>query len=67
MKKDYGIIFRFEYYVCMIDFFVCVGLFKEVYEVMIEMFFEFIFVFWRLVLNGCRIWGDFEMGVYVVD
>uniref|UniRef100_A0A803N3J8 Pentatricopeptide repeat-containing protein n=2 Tax=Chenopodium quinoa TaxID=63459 RepID=A0A803N3J8_CHEQI len=67
MEKYYGIIPRPEHYSCLTDLFARAGLFKEALQLVMEMPFEPSPVFWQSILNGCRIWGHSELGLYAAD
>ncbi|XP_052173758.1 pentatricopeptide repeat-containing protein At4g02750-like [Diospyros lotus] len=67
MEMDYGISPGPEHYANMVDLFARAGLLGEAYEIIREMPFEPTPVFWRALLNGCRIWGNLNLGLYVAD
>ncbi|KAF8397703.1 hypothetical protein HHK36_016625 [Tetracentron sinense] len=67
MRMDYGIPQGPEHYACVVDLLARAGLLKEAFEVIMEMPFEIVPIFWRTLLNGCRIWRDFELGVYAAN
>ncbi|XP_019106113.1 pentatricopeptide repeat-containing protein At4g02750 [Beta vulgaris subsp. vulgaris] len=64
MEKDYGIIPGPEHYACLTDLFARAGLLEDAYQVVMEMPFEPAIVFWRSIMNGCRIWRRYELGAY---
>ncbi|CAK9172803.1 unnamed protein product [Ilex paraguariensis] len=67
MEMDYGISPGPEHFAIMVDLLARAGLLKEAYEIIVQMPFEPTTVFWRTLLNGCRIYGDLELGVCVAD
>ncbi|KAL2933249.1 hypothetical protein RDABS01_016368, partial [Bienertia sinuspersici] len=67
MEKAYGIVPGPEHYACLTDLFARAGLFEEAYQLVADMPYEPTPVFWRSILNGCRIWRRFELGLYAAD
>ncbi|KAG8376556.1 hypothetical protein BUALT_Bualt09G0075700 [Buddleja alternifolia] len=67
MKRDYGISPGREHFSTMVDLYARAGHIQEAYTVILEMPFEPTTIFWRTLLNGCRIWGDFELGVCAAE
>ncbi|XP_043707012.1 pentatricopeptide repeat-containing protein At4g02750-like [Telopea speciosissima] len=67
MKSDYGISPKLEHYACMVDVFARAGLLKEAFQIIMKMPFQPTTIFWKILLNGCRVWGYLKLGVYVVD
>ncbi|KAK3008363.1 hypothetical protein RJ639_014891 [Escallonia herrerae] len=67
METDYGISPGPEHFASMVDLFARSGLLKQAYEVIVQMPFEVTPIFWRTLLNGCRIWGDLELGINAAD
>ncbi|XP_057983352.1 pentatricopeptide repeat-containing protein At4g02750-like [Malania oleifera] len=67
MEKDYGIPPGPEHYACLVDLLARSGSLKEATDVILEMPFEPTPIFWRTLLNGCKIWGDLELGVYAAS
>ncbi|GMH09804.1 hypothetical protein Nepgr_011645 [Nepenthes gracilis] len=67
MVNDYGILPGPEHYACMVDLLARAGKLEEAYRIIVTMPFEATPVFWRALLNGCRIWGDMDLGAYAAD
>ncbi|KAL0338445.1 UNVERIFIED_CONTAM: Pentatricopeptide repeat-containing protein [Sesamum angustifolium] len=67
MKMDYGISPGPEHFSAMVDLYARAGELKEAYEVILELPFKPTTIFWRTLLNGCRIWGNTELGVCVAE
>ncbi|KAL2509436.1 Pentatricopeptide repeat-containing protein [Forsythia ovata] len=67
MGVDYGISPEPVHFACMVDLFARAGKLKEAYEFIEKMPFVPKPIIWRTLLNGCRIWGDLELGVYAAD
>ncbi|XP_057549353.1 pentatricopeptide repeat-containing protein At4g02750-like [Amaranthus tricolor] len=67
MTNDYGIFPGCEHYACLTDLFARAGLLKKAHKVVMEMPFKPTPVFWRSILNGCRIWKCPELGVYAAN
>lgn len=64
MNEEYGVTPGVEHYACMVDLLARAGCTKEAVKMMEDMPFEPVGVFWRSILNGCRIAGDLELGLY---
>ncbi|KAL0347187.1 UNVERIFIED_CONTAM: Pentatricopeptide repeat-containing protein [Sesamum calycinum] len=67
MKMDYGISPGPEHFSAMVDLYARAGELKEAYEVILELPFKPTTIFWRTLLNGCRIWGNTELGVCAAE
>ncbi|KAL6987396.1 hypothetical protein U1Q18_013143 [Sarracenia purpurea var. burkii] len=67
METNYRISPGPEHYASMVDLFARAGLLKEAFDFVTQMPFEPTPVFWRTLLNGCRILGNSELGSYVAD
>ncbi|RVW80195.1 Pentatricopeptide repeat-containing protein, chloroplastic [Vitis vinifera] len=67
MESNYGISPGPEHYACMVDLLSRAGFLKEAHKLIKEMPFEPTCIFWRTLLNGCRIWGDLELGFYAAN
>ncbi|XP_042509737.1 pentatricopeptide repeat-containing protein At4g02750-like [Macadamia integrifolia] len=67
MKLDYGISPKLEHYACMADVFARAGLLKEAFQIIMKMPFQPTTIFWRILLNGCRVWGYLKLGVHAAD
>ncbi|KAF5199980.1 Pentatricopeptide repeat-containing protein [Thalictrum thalictroides] len=67
MQIDYGIPPGPEHYMCMVDVLARAGSLKEALDMIHKMPFEPGAIFWRTLLNGCRIWRDFELGEFAAD
>ncbi|XP_059667639.1 pentatricopeptide repeat-containing protein At4g02750-like [Cornus florida] len=67
MKMDYGIHPGPEHYASMVDLFARAGLLKEAYDSIMQMPNEITLIFWRTLLNGCRVWGELELGLHAAD
>lgn len=67
MELDHGISPEPKHYACMVDILARAGFLKEAFEMILKMPFEPIAIFWRTLLNGCRIWRDLKLGVYAAD
>ncbi|XP_073044381.1 pentatricopeptide repeat-containing protein At2g13600-like [Primulina eburnea] len=67
MKMDSGIFPGPEHFSTMVDMYARAGKLKEAYTVIMELPFEPTSIFWRALLNGCRIWGDFKLGVFAAE
>lgn len=67
MESNYGISPGPEHYACMVDLLSRAGFLKEAHKLIKEMPFEPTCIFWRTLLNGCRIWGDLELGLYTAN
>ncbi|XP_073135402.1 pentatricopeptide repeat-containing protein At2g13600-like [Henckelia pumila] len=63
MKMDSGISPGAEHFSIMVDLYARAGKLEEAYTVIKELPFEPKSIFWRALLNGCRIWGDIKLGV----
>lgn len=62
MESYYGISPGPEHYACMVDLLSRAGFLREAHQLIEEMPFEPTCIFWKTLLNGCRIWGDLELG-----
>ncbi|XP_008799534.1 pentatricopeptide repeat-containing protein At4g02750-like [Phoenix dactylifera] len=67
MQKDFGVHRGPEHYVCMVDILARAGLLKEAAMIILKMPFEPTSIFWRTLLNGCRISGALKFGLYAAD
>ncbi|KAL0375077.1 UNVERIFIED_CONTAM: Pentatricopeptide repeat-containing protein [Sesamum radiatum] len=67
MKMDYGISPGPEHFSAMVDLYARAGKLKEAYEVILELPFKPTTIFWRTLLNGCRIWGNTKLGVCAAE
>ncbi|KAK6147001.1 hypothetical protein DH2020_017913 [Rehmannia glutinosa] len=67
MKTDYGIPPGVEHFSAMVDLYARAGMLKEAYKVILDLPFEPTAIFWRTLLNGCRIRGDVELGVSAAE
>ncbi|XAR68144.1 hypothetical protein NMG60_11003173 [Bertholletia excelsa] len=67
MEVDYGILPGPEHYASMVDLFSRAGLLKEAYDTIMRMPYVPTPVFWKTLLNGCRIWGNLELAIYASD
>ncbi|KAK6140224.1 hypothetical protein DH2020_026022 [Rehmannia glutinosa] len=67
MKTDYGIPPGVEHFSAMVDIYARAGMLKEAYKVILDVPFEPTAIFWRTLLNGCRIRGDVELGVSAAE
>lgn len=67
MQKDFGVRKEPEHYVCMVDILARAGLLKESAMIIVKMPFEPTSIFWRTLLNGCRINRDLKLGLYAAD
>ncbi|CAL5387907.1 unnamed protein product [Camellia sinensis] len=67
MEMDYNISPGPEHYASMVDLFSRAGLLREAHDIVIRMPFEPTPVFWRTLLNGCRIWGNLGLGIHVAE
>uniref|UniRef100_A0A1D1ZBA8 Pentatricopeptide repeat-containing protein At4g02750 n=1 Tax=Anthurium amnicola TaxID=1678845 RepID=A0A1D1ZBA8_9ARAE len=65
MQSDFDIRREPGHYVCLVDILARAGLLREAVEVISDMPFEVTPVFWRAILNGCRIVGQLELGLCV--
>ncbi|XP_026399457.1 pentatricopeptide repeat-containing protein At4g02750-like [Papaver somniferum] len=64
MKMDYGISPGPEHYACIVDVLSRAGFVKEALMIVMKMPFEPVAIFWRTLLNGCKIWGDLKLGMF---
>lgn len=67
MDMDYGISPEPVHFACMVDLFARAGKLEEAYTIIKQMPFVLKPIIWRTLLNGCRIWGDLELGVYAAE
>ncbi|KAF9596265.1 hypothetical protein IFM89_008500 [Coptis chinensis] len=67
MQIDCGISPGPEHYACLVDVLARAGFLKEASEMIASMPFVPGPIFWRTLLNGCRIWGDLKLGVFAAD
>nr|XP_010919253.1 pentatricopeptide repeat-containing protein At4g02750 isoform X1 [Elaeis guineensis] len=67
MQKDFGVHRGPEHYVCMVDIVARAGLLKEAAMIIFKLPFEPTSIFWRTLLNGCRISGALKLGLYAAD
>ncbi|XP_058103449.1 pentatricopeptide repeat-containing protein At4g02750-like [Magnolia sinica] len=67
MEKDHEVAPEPGHYACMVDILARAGLLKEAAEMIDRMPFEPVAIFWRTLLNGCRIFRNLELGVYAAD
>ncbi|XP_077251962.1 putative pentatricopeptide repeat-containing protein At3g23330 [Tasmannia lanceolata] len=67
MRKDHQVFREPGHYACMVDILARAGMLKEAAEMIDKMPFEPVAIFWRTLLNGCRIFGDLELGVYAAE
>lgn len=67
MEKDYGISPKIEHYSCLVDILARAGLLNEAADIIDRMPFKPVAIFWRTLLNGCRIFGNLELGVHAAD
>ncbi|KAL5998331.1 hypothetical protein ACLOJK_009271 [Asimina triloba] len=67
MSKDHGINPEPQHFVCLVDILSRGGLLKEAAEMINQMPFELTAIIWRILLNGCRIFGNLKLGVYAAD
>lgn len=61
MIRDYGIKFKFEYFVCVVDLFSRVGDFDGVYDIIRLLSFYVDVSIWNVFFNGCRIYGRMDI------
>lgn len=67
MQTDYAILPGPEHFASLVDLLSRVGQLKEANEVILNMPFDPTPIFWRTLLNGCRIYGNLDLGIYVAD
>lgn len=65
MQRDFGIRPQPGHYACLIDAFARAGMIREAAGVILGMPFEASSVAWRALLNGCRIYGEHDVGLSV--
>nr|GMD69940.1 pentatricopeptide repeat-containing protein At4g02750-like [Ipomoea batatas] len=64
---EYGISPGPEHFASLVDLLSRVGELEEANGVILNMPFDPTPVFWRTLLNGCRIYGNLDLGIYVAD
>nr|GMD31916.1 pentatricopeptide repeat-containing protein At4g02750-like [Ipomoea batatas] len=67
MQTDYGISPGPEHFAGLVDLLSRAGELEEANEVILNMPFDPTPIFWRTLLNGCRIYGNLDLGIYVAD
>ncbi|KAF7850552.1 hypothetical protein BT93_L5303 [Corymbia citriodora subsp. variegata] len=67
MRLEYYIEPEIEHCGCMVDMFARAGLLEEAYKFVTNMPVECNAVIWRALINGCRAYGDFDLGVELIS
>lgn len=67
MCHEYHIRPEIEHCGCMVDMFARAGLLEEAYKFVTNMHVECNAVIWRTLISGCRAYGDFDIGVDLVN
>ncbi|KAF6164652.1 hypothetical protein GIB67_032880 [Kingdonia uniflora] len=66
MKRKYGVEAGVEHYGCTVDMLGKAGRLKQAYDLIVNMPIPSNDVVWGALLNGCRTYGDVDMGELVV-